>query len=226
MKKADFTLFLLFTLIISALIVPASRNAIGNLSGNYPYLMAFIKTSILATIGEMIASRLNTKSYLSKKGLIYRFFIWGVLGMSFVVVFKIFDYGVTSAIEVGLLPKITSGGFLLNLYNAFMISLFMNLIFAPTFMILHRITDSFIDLGEGKINKILNVKGKDVIKAIDWQYFFGFVVIKTIPLFWIPAHTITFLLPSNFRVLFAALLSVALGLILSFKKLYPRRLVK
>ncbi len=38
---------------------------------------------------------------------------------------------------------------------------------------------------------------------------------KTIPLFWIPAHTITFLLPEEFRVLFAAVLSVMLGVLLS-----------
>jgi len=41
---------------------------------------------------------------------------------------------------------------------------------------------------------------------------------KTIPMFWIPAHTITFLLPSEFRVLAAAFLSIALGAILAFAK--------
>jgi len=38
---------------------------------------------------------------------------------------------------------------------------------------------------------------------------------KTIPFFWIPAHTISFLLPAAYRTLFAALLGVALGLILT-----------
>jgi hypothetical protein len=86
-------------------------------------------------------------------------------------------------------------------------------------MILHRVTDTFIDLGEGHINKILKVKGHDVIRTIDWQNFFGFVVLKTIPLFWIPAHTITFLLPENYRILSAGFLSIALGLILTLSKL-------
>ncbi|GAB1473896.1 hypothetical protein MASR2M69_13370 [Bacteroidota bacterium] len=40
-----------------------------------------------------------------------------------------------------------------------------------------------------------------------------FVVGKTIPLFWIPAHTITFLLPDTYKVIFAASLSIVLGLI-------------
>lgn len=38
---------------------------------------------------------------------------------------------------------------------------------------------------------------------------------KTIPLFWFPAHTITFLLPGTWQVLFAAVLGVALGVILA-----------
>jgi hypothetical protein len=43
----------------------------------------------------------------------------------------------------------------------------------------------------------------------------GFVFKKTIPLFWFPAHTITFLLPAHLQVLFAAVLSIFLGIILS-----------
>lgn len=38
---------------------------------------------------------------------------------------------------------------------------------------------------------------------------------KTIPFFWFPAHTITFLLPGDARVLFAALLGVVLGIFLA-----------
>jgi hypothetical protein len=44
---------------------------------------------------------------------------------------------------------------------------------------------------------------------------------KTIPFFWIPAHTLTFLLPSEYRVLAAAMLSIALGLILTITKKKP-----
>jgi hypothetical protein len=43
----------------------------------------------------------------------------------------------------------------------------------------------------------------------------GFVFKKTIPLFWIPAHTLTFCLPQDLQVLFAAFCSVILGLFLS-----------
>jgi len=58
----------------------------------------------------------------------------------------------------------------------------------------------------------------EVIGRIDWRGFVSFVLFRTIPLFWIPAHTITFLLPPHYRVLMAALLSLALGGILAFAK--------
>ena len=41
------------------------------------------------------------------------------------------------------------------------------------------------------------------------------MLLRTIPLFWIPAHTVSFLLPPDYQVLYAALLGVALGLILA-----------
>ena len=50
---------------------------------------------------------------------------------------------------------------------------------------------------------------------MNWRVQWNFVFKKTIPFFWYPAHTITFLLPEETRVLFAALLGVALGVILA-----------
>ncbi|HRZ79119.1 MAG TPA: Mpv17/PMP22 family protein, partial [bacterium] len=47
--------------------------------------------------------------------------------------------------------------------------------------------------------------------------------LKTIPLFWIPAHTITFLLPENHRVLFAAILGVVLGVFLAIASLKGKK---
>ena len=43
----------------------------------------------------------------------------------------------------------------------------------------------------------------------------GFVFKKTLPFFWVPCHTITFVLPTELRVLFAAALGVVLGSILA-----------
>jgi hypothetical protein len=224
MKKIDFLFILIFILFVSLLIVPGSRTFIADSSTKMPYLMGFVKTAILATYGEMVGSRIGSGDYFKKTGLFYRFFVWGLLGMVFVLVFKIFDSGVKTAISVNLLPDIANTGFIRNLYIAFLVSFFLNLIFAPTFMILHRITDTYLDLGQGKLGVILKIDFKEVIKSIDWQNFFGFVVLKTIPLFWIPAHTITFLLPENYRILSAGFLSIALGLILTIAKLKKSKL--
>lgn len=219
MRKWDYFFIFIFMVIISLLIIPITRNFIGESSTAHPYLMGFIKTSILATYGEMIASRILTKDYLYKKGLVYRFIIWGFLGMVFVIVFKIFDQGVKSAMSSGLLIEFNDGTVLSKIYIAFTISFFMNLLFAPAFMALHRFTDTAIDLGDGKLKQIFKVKGTKILETIDWKSFYGFVVFKTIPLFWIPAHTITFLLPENYRILSAGFLSIALGLILTISKM-------
>jgi hypothetical protein len=57
-----------------------------------------------------------------------------------------------------------------------------------------------------------------VVAQIDWQDLVGFVCLRTIPSFWIPAHTVTFLLPPEYRVLYAAFLSIALGVVLALAK--------
>jgi ABC-type phosphate/phosphonate transport system permease subunit len=59
----------------------------------------------------------------------------------------------------------------------------------------------------------------EIITNLNWKVQWSFVFKKTIPFFWYPAHTITFLLPQNFQVLFAAFLGVALGVILSIANL-------
>lgn len=213
MKKKDFLWITALLLVIFILIYKPTHIAFVTLTKSHPYIMGFIKVSILATMGELLAIRLQTGDYKKPYGLIYRFIIWGFLGMVFALVFDLFSSGVSACIEKSLLPKSS-----LRFWPAFYTSALMNLIFAPTFMAFHRITDTFIDLGEGKVNKILRVKLSDVISKIDWNTFISFVVLKTIPFFWIPAHTITFLLPSEYRVLMASFLSIALGAILSLTK--------
>ncbi|MBQ5424713.1 MAG: Mpv17/PMP22 family protein, partial [Bacteroidales bacterium] len=58
-----------------------------------------------------------------------------------------------------------------------------------------------------------------IIVGLNWKAQWSLVFKKYIPLFWFPAHTITFLLPANLQVLFAALLGVVLGVMLSIANL-------
>lgn len=183
----------------------------------HPYMMAFVKYAILATMGELLALRIVAGAWKKPVGIIYRVIIWGLLGMVFVAIFKIFNTGVMGAQKAHLLPALESG-FSAAFLISFLTSVFMNLFFAPTFMAFHRVTDTYIDLGEGKLGKIFKVKLKDVVAKIDWNSFISFVIVKTIPIFWIPAHSITFMLPETYRLIYAAFLSIALGGILAFAK--------
>jgi len=212
LKRGDFIWLGVLGLIVLFLLVPQTHLIFVTMTQNYPYLMGFIKIFILATMGELLALRIITNVWKSPVGLFYRAVIWGFLGMSFVLIFDIFASGVISALEKGLLPG--EGQFVF----AFFTSAIMNIAFAPIMMAFHRITDTYLDLANGKLSKLSNVKLSQVVDRIDWENFISFVIIKTVPIFWIPAHTITFLLPAEYRVLLAAFLSIALGAILAFAK--------
>ncbi len=200
------------------LAIPAGFDIFARLSKSHIYLMAFTKFAILATMGELLAIRL-LKGYWSRPaGLLWRAAVWGLLGVLIALVFYIYATGVSGALANGLLPTPSGESLAARVIHALFISVLMNLLFAPTFMAFHRITDTYIDLGNGRLQRIFQVKLADVLERIDWNNYIAFVVCKTIPLFWIPAHTITFMLPAEHRVLAAAFLSIALGAILASGK--------
>ena len=217
MKKRDITWSLAMLIIIGLFIYIATTSAFGEATKLHPYLMGFLKVSILATIGELVSMRISSGTFKCPKGIVYKFIVWGFIGMAFALVFQLFSGGVVSAKTQGLLPYGYSDS-LDKFLTALLTSALMNLIFAPTFMATHRITDTYIDLGEGSLKKIHSIKMDEVLSTIDWKGFIQFVVFKTIPIFWIPAHTITFLLPPEYRVIMAAFLSLFLGAILAYAK--------
>jgi hypothetical protein len=90
----------------------------------------------------------------------------------------------------------------------------MNIFFAPLMMLAHRILDLHLEMHHGRF-PLRGFSFAALLRRVDWDRMWGFVYKKTIPLFWIPAHTVTFLLPPQYRILYAAFLSVVLGLFLS-----------
>lgn len=88
----------------------------------------------------------------------------------------------------------------------------MNLTFAPAMNTFHRIMELWIETAAAK--EPVTLKG--LIGKIDWTAFVTFNWLKVGICFWIPVHTIVFLLPENIRVVVAAFSSIALGIILSF----------
>ena len=196
------------------LIIPASREVFKTLSSTHPYIMGFIKFAILATAGELLAIRLAKKQWALPSYVWARFLIWGVIGIWITYMMKIFGAGVDALMGAGLLP--TAQNALFNSFiKAFFISATMNLSFGPTFMALHKCSDTYLDIratGKRKIS-IANV-----IHKVDWEKFATFTLLRTVPLFWIPAHTVTFMLPAEYQVAMAAFLSVALGIRLNLKR--------
>ncbi len=83
-------------------------------------------------------------------------------------------------------------------------------------MTIHKITDAHILNNGGTLRGLLRpIRMSQIIQSLNWKVQWEFVFKKTIPFFWFPAHTLTFLLPGEQRVLCAALLSVFLGFFLS-----------
>lgn len=195
--------------------------SLGELLQEYPLSASFAKFAVLATAGECLALRMTTGRFLRPGfGLLPRALAWGVLGVLIYCAFVIFANGAPILLaSFGVqLPARDAGLTGASVLVAFAISCSMNLIFAPVLMLAHKLSDLHIAQTQGRLLGYLTTRPRlaDYFGQIDWDIMWGLVLRKTIPLFWIPAHTVTFLLPAQWRVGFAALLSVALGLILAY----------
>lgn len=208
---------LVFVLFAAVLAIPASREIFKTLSDEHPYLMGFVKFALLATAGELIAIKMASGKFAKPAYLVARIVIWGLIGIWITYMMKMFFIGSGELMSVGLLPggKLADGNFWKTLIRAFATSTTMNLTFGPTFMAVHKCSDTYLAL---RAQNGKGVKLSEVIDAVDWKRFVSFTLFKTVPIFWIPAHTLTFLLPVEYQVMLAALLSVALGIILNLRK--------
>lgn len=211
MKKGDFLWILMIASAVLFIVSPITNPIFVNATTNHPYISAFIKFMILATMGELLAIRIREGKWIKPVGMIYKAILWGSYGVLITLAFQLFAGGVIACQAKGYLPGKDS-----SIAFAFWTATLMNIFFGTVFMALHRCTDAYVDLRCGKIIK--KPKFRDVVAKADWDTFVYFVVLKTIPFFWIPAHTITFLLPGEYRIVVAAFLSVALGIFLAFSK--------
>lgn len=225
MKKNDliFSISVLSVLAIF-IFIPAVTNYYLKFNKEHGMIMSFFKFSLLATLGEIIALRIRTGNYNEPGfGIIPRMIVWGFLGLGINIAFQIFSTGGPVFLAyLGLInaPEAMKGSFsMLKLLDAFTISTTMNLTFAPVMMTFHKITDSHITNTGGTVSGLFSpIPFASIFRNMNWDVMWNFIFRRTIPYFWIPAHTITFLLPAEFRVLFAALLGIALGLILTIGK--------
>jgi len=211
MKKGDYLWGFALMIWVAILVIPASRTAFISATEAHPYIGGFIKFFILATMGDLLGIRVLKGEWLIPKGLFYRAIIWGIIGLMVTLVFTVYMGGAAAAQASGKLPFKGS-----DIAQAFFGSAIMNVTFGPMMMAFHRFTDMYIDAGyENNRGKVTISK---LVDKIDWHSLVEFSWLKTCPYFWIPAHTIVFLLPGQYRVLVSAFLSVALGLLLAIAK--------
>ncbi len=203
--KKDHIITLGIILLTLSLVFIVTRDFFLSFAKSYKYLGGFTKFFFLASIGDIIGKRIKTKSWSVPNGFLYKALVWGFIGVLIVMVFGLYDEGIWFLQRNNLLPKTE-----IIFVHAILVSVIMNLTFGPMMMAFHRVTDTFIEQRMMK-NK---VSFSDSVNLVNWPAFISFVMFRTIPLFWIPAHTITFLLPEEYRVIFAALLGIVLGLLL------------
>jgi len=155
----------------------------------YPILSAMVQFAVLGTIGEWFGAsiRKGKITLFSFKITLGKMLIWAILAVMIKYAFVGFTGFVNELVSHGMLP---------DFFLAFFISAFMNILFGPALIFSHRAMDNFLE------------------KKHNWKGIKGAVF--TLLWFWIPAHTVTFLLPEIWRITLAAVWSVVLGIILGF----------
>ena len=211
MNKGDFLWIGLIAAAVLFIVSPLTNPMFLSMTSSHPYMMAFIKFAILATMGELLAMRIMEGKWVKSVGMTYKLIAWGFFGMLITMSFQLFSNGTIALLAKGYLPGNGS-----TLAFAFFSATTMNLFFAPVFMAGHRCSDTYINLRVGGI--IAKPTMEDIFEHGDWKGFATFVLFKTIPFLWIPAHTLTFLLPGEYRIVVAAFLSVVLGIVMALAK--------
>ncbi len=226
MKRSDIYVVLFLLALFTPFILSESLyNHYDRFYAGYPFISSFIKFAILATTGELIGLRIRTGKYTAPGfGILPRAFVWGILGITIQAAFIIFARGVPILLDFGGLSgsqEAMEGSFTARkVFVAFSISALLNVFYAPVLMTVHKITDSHIDMTGGTVKGFFSrIEVSRILKNIDWDTHYGFVLKKTILFFWIPAQTINFMMPEQFRVLIAAVYGIILGIILAFAAL-------
>lgn len=211
----DIIVTVIVMIVCSVFLDARVREVFMEMTKAYPVQMGFWKFALLATFGENLAIRLSQKKWKwFENENLKRAAVWGFLGMVITYAFAMFSFGVDGIAKLGYLPVPASEGIFRDVAIAFYKSVFTNFLFGFQMMVFHRITDTLID------KKMLLTRWPflEIWTNLNWDNLWRVVGLSLI-WFWIPAHTITFSLPAEFRILMAAMLSIVLGVILAFAKL-------
>lgn len=162
-----------------------------------PLSSAAIQFGLLGTLGESLSVSLRKKRPALPGSVwvtLAKVAAWALLGIIIKYGFAGMKGFASALIEHRLLPAFVASG----LGWAFAVSVLTNFFFGPQMMFFHRLED----------NLILRRWDMAGLSTAWW----------TLLWFWIPAHTITFALPTEYQIGLAALWSIVLGLILGLAK--------
>ena len=163
-----------------------------------PLLSAAVQFAVLGTFGELLSNAVVKKNLslpCSPLKLVGKMAAWAVLGVFVKVCFVAMHGCAQALLEHGFLPPWSESG----LGRAFTLSFLLQLFTGPQIMFFHRFEDNLI-AGKWSMEGITTA-----LKSLVW--------------FWLPAHTVTFMLDKPFQIGLAALFSLALGLILGYAKI-------
>jgi hypothetical protein len=159
----------------------------------FPIISAMVQFALLGTLGDAISKWIIKGKIFAPYGLATLFLKmleWAFLAVCIKYAFVGFHGFVDGLSSHGMLPQLDT------FFYAFAISASMNLQFGPFLVIMHRLLDNLI----ARQHNWANIQ-KGMLSLL-W--------------FWIPAHTITFILDKPFQIGLAAVWSVVLGIILGF----------
>lgn len=165
-----------------------------------PLLSAALQFALLGTLGEwlsFVVSQRRMALPVKAWQMLAKAAAWALLGVVIKYGFAGCKGAVLALIAHGMLPEILSSGLLW----ALTVSVVTNVFFGPQMMLFHRLEDNLI--------------------LRQWSFVGLQRAWATLLWFWIPAHTLTFMLPRDFQIGLAALWSVALGVILGMHRGRP-----
>jgi len=153
-----------------------------------------VQFAILGTFGEML-SRWVVKRRVhlpfNLKMVLWKMVVWAIMAICIKYAFAGFKGFVHGLVDYGMVPSIVETN---RFLWAFSVSVATNLQFGLFLVVFHRILDNLVEK-----EKNWQGLGKGMLSMI-W--------------FWIPAHTITFMLPGEFQIGLAAVWSLVLGVLL------------
>jgi len=181
----------------------------------HPYLSGFIKFFILASMGDLLGERISRGIWEIQQGFLMKAALWGVLGMLVTLAFTVFTSGVAAAQSIGKLPFAGS-----IVANAILGSIIMNATFGPMLYVYHKFGNIYIDMiyanRGNQIHEPITVKA--MVDKVDWNRLVSFAWLNNCVLIWMPCHSLVLLLPSEYRVLASAFLSILMGVLVAVSK--------